>query len=297
MESSRVIVENAHRCPFCHESVTLESDWLACRQCLARQHAACWRESNRCGACQGETALIPGTPVVLEGDPVEAIRKETQRTALEAAHRDERTARLLLGLATFGVHSFLDACWSFGAHARDGEVGDAARAIERARARASEGATRILAIFAVLAILLPVLGLWGLSAVQVGGIALARGAVPWDDPTLAFACVLQAVVCIPVLVALHVFREAVRRHELHQALARLVAEAVPPLAANEFLRFTQLIWNVRRFLDVAVSCAALVPVLGMLFVPLAGIRMRGALALHEENELLLPRRSARVPVK
>ncbi len=112
-----------------------------------------------------------------------------------------------------------------------------------------------------------------------------------------FACLLQAVACIPVLVALHVLREAVRRHELHQALARLVAEAVPPLAAHEFLRYTQLRWNVRRFLDVAVSCTVLVPVAGMLFVPLAGIRMRGALALHEENELLLPRRSVPLPVK
>jgi hypothetical protein len=42
----------AHRCPFCHEAVRPDAEaWVACAQCLGRQHAACWDENGRCGAC------------------------------------------------------------------------------------------------------------------------------------------------------------------------------------------------------------------------------------------------------
>ena len=46
------------RCPFCHAAVAPEgSDWVACRACLARHHASCWRESGRCGTCMPPTAI------------------------------------------------------------------------------------------------------------------------------------------------------------------------------------------------------------------------------------------------
>jgi hypothetical protein len=48
----------AHRCPFCHEAVRPDAQaWVACAQCLGRQHAACWAESGRCGACAHERHL------------------------------------------------------------------------------------------------------------------------------------------------------------------------------------------------------------------------------------------------
>jgi hypothetical protein len=194
----------------------------------------------------------------------------------------------------------MDACWSLSAHALDGEdEGDVAHVIERARARAREGAApkRLASVVLVLLVGIPTLAVFGAAAVQVGELVYARSGIPWGDPSFALACVVQAVVCVPVLVTLHVLREAVRRHELHQALARLVADAVPPTVALGFLRFTQLRWNMRRFVDVVLSGAAMLPVAGMLFVPLAGIRARGALAVHEENERLIPKRSAPSPVK
>src|SRR5947209_358484 len=120
MDSSRVLIEKTQRCPFCHEGVALEGDWFACRQCLARHHAACWRETSRCSACQGDQALITGSssPIPAGEDVVDALRRESARTALEAAQRDQRTASLLLGLATFGVQPFMDAILTFASHAR-----------------------------------------------------------------------------------------------------------------------------------------------------------------------------------
>jgi hypothetical protein len=301
MDSSRVVVvANAHRCPFCHEPVTLESDWLACRQCLARHHTACWQEANRCAACTGESALVTGTATILDGDPVAAVRRETQRAALEAARRDERTAGLLLGIGTLGVHSLLDALSAFAQHAREGDdAEEPARQIERARARATRAdpARRVALVLATLVLLLPAVVLWGVAANSVVSTLTAPSGARWDDGALALAAGLQGLVWLPVFLTLHVFRESVRRHEIEQSFARLVADAVPPLVASEFLTLVARRWNARRFVDVVVSVAALVPVAGMVFVPLAGVRTRGALALHEENERLLPRRSTPAPVK
>ncbi|MCO5167177.1 MAG: tetratricopeptide repeat protein [Planctomycetes bacterium] len=48
----------AHRCPFCHEPVRPDEEaWVACAQCLGRQHAACWDEATRCGACGHDRRL------------------------------------------------------------------------------------------------------------------------------------------------------------------------------------------------------------------------------------------------
>ncbi|MCO5166541.1 MAG: hypothetical protein M9894_09270 [Planctomycetes bacterium] len=48
------------RCPFCHDEVAVEAaGWVACTGCLARHHAACWREGGRCGACGRTEAMTP----------------------------------------------------------------------------------------------------------------------------------------------------------------------------------------------------------------------------------------------
>ncbi len=52
------------RCPFCHSEVkTASEEWVACRECLARHHAACWGESAKCAAC-GHDQKIAAPPVV-----------------------------------------------------------------------------------------------------------------------------------------------------------------------------------------------------------------------------------------
>lgn len=50
----------ATRCPFCHDEVAARGNrWVACRVCLARHHAACWRESRRCAACGSTERVAP----------------------------------------------------------------------------------------------------------------------------------------------------------------------------------------------------------------------------------------------
>jgi hypothetical protein len=47
------------RCPYCHSDVSPDArDWVACRKCLARHHASCWRESGACASCRGNEPLI-----------------------------------------------------------------------------------------------------------------------------------------------------------------------------------------------------------------------------------------------
>lgn len=51
------------RCPFCHDEVrTVGADWVACRSCLARHHAACWTESKKCATCGHEQSIAAGPP-------------------------------------------------------------------------------------------------------------------------------------------------------------------------------------------------------------------------------------------
>jgi hypothetical protein len=60
------IAGSPSRCPFCHSDIAVASeDWVACRGCLARHHAPCWKELTRCGACGHDRALadhVPGAP-------------------------------------------------------------------------------------------------------------------------------------------------------------------------------------------------------------------------------------------
>jgi hypothetical protein len=49
------------RCPFCHDDVNpTGADWVACQACLARHHSSCWKESEKCAACQRSAVMGPG---------------------------------------------------------------------------------------------------------------------------------------------------------------------------------------------------------------------------------------------
>jgi len=45
------------RCPYCHEDVTQDGDWVACAECLARNHTECWDEGGRCASCSSTERL------------------------------------------------------------------------------------------------------------------------------------------------------------------------------------------------------------------------------------------------
>lgn len=41
------------RCPFCHDELGSGATWVACVECLARHHDACWSEGRGCATCGG----------------------------------------------------------------------------------------------------------------------------------------------------------------------------------------------------------------------------------------------------
>ncbi len=56
------------RCPFCHAAVERDREaWVACHNCLAPHHSACWREGGACAGC-GEKRCVegPAPPAVIE---------------------------------------------------------------------------------------------------------------------------------------------------------------------------------------------------------------------------------------
>jgi hypothetical protein len=52
------------RCPYCHQDAdALDDGSIACGVCLARHHAACWREAGgSCASCRSERKLVPEQP-------------------------------------------------------------------------------------------------------------------------------------------------------------------------------------------------------------------------------------------
>ena len=58
--------EGILRCPYCHDDLPDDApDWVACRRCLARHHAGCWKDCGRCATCSHGHALsvVGGRPV------------------------------------------------------------------------------------------------------------------------------------------------------------------------------------------------------------------------------------------
>jgi hypothetical protein len=295
MDSSRVLLLRTWRCPFCHDGIAAEADWLACRQCLARHHAACWRETGRCASCTGDEPLVSGssTPLRAGEEEIAALRRETELATRAAARRDERTARFILGLATFGIQPAVEALLAFGSHARAGDDhGSVLLRVERARraSEASTGAGVVLMVGAFL-ILAPIVGVFAYSAWSLIEAAIVLGRSPFERPDFSGVYGFQLTLWAPTFTLLHVFREAVRRHELEQTFARLVGDALPPLAVSAYVELTARGWSWRRLADLLLTVAGLIPFAGVLALAVAGVRVRGALALHEEDELLFPRKN------
>lgn len=57
MTEQRIRIDRAPtRCPFCHDDAAADGT-VACAECLARHHSACWDEGGRCAACGVERRL------------------------------------------------------------------------------------------------------------------------------------------------------------------------------------------------------------------------------------------------
>ncbi|MDF1663901.1 MAG: hypothetical protein P1V97_19175 [Planctomycetota bacterium] len=51
-KTAQIVNHSSPKCPYCHDSVTAESEKTACESCMAWHHLDCWREHGACSTCQ-----------------------------------------------------------------------------------------------------------------------------------------------------------------------------------------------------------------------------------------------------
>jgi len=87
------VAQSALRCPYCHADVDGTShDWVACRGCMARHHAACWGERGACASCGARVQLVeaPTTATASNADAVRRLEIELAVARLDLAWSEER---------------------------------------------------------------------------------------------------------------------------------------------------------------------------------------------------------------
>lgn len=78
MEQTHTIVNNsAPRCPYCHETVDVQSTKLACLDCMAWHHRECWDEHGKCSSCGSK----------IEDDPILSHSNQGPKTAVETPNQ------------------------------------------------------------------------------------------------------------------------------------------------------------------------------------------------------------------
>lgn len=291
------------RCPFCHEGVGDADEQVACQRCLARHHRACWGEGGRCSSCQAPTPLVQASspaqassPEVI--GPVEGAGQRAPDDARRAASRlldaaevkEDASASWFLSYPTLGFHGIAVSESAFKAHCLENAeeerplpyvADDLKKRLAKARtnalgkqARETRGALFTLG-FCVLAV----------------GIFFGLGSLTgtMDERKLGISILMGVYVGFCALLAswLHVFREAVRRHEFEQFYAKLVGDAVSPLEIQRISDLRQKAWSERRSEDVWTSIIGGAFFGPILLLPYVAVRARGALALHAEHEKLL----------
>jgi hypothetical protein len=308
MESTQVsFARDAQRCPFCHARVAVETEeWVACKQCLARHHAACWGESARCSSCQSDVPLVatpprptgPSRSLLFEPDtPSVGVSADTIRfvtsNLLEAEDRRNRAfLTAVLTPLTLGAAPVIQAETAFAAHATRNRAElppipcvsrELVARIRMARELAVDWSRFLGFVRGLIPTLIAITSL----------VACATNLFGWtqtgDRSYLEGAVLAQTVAMFALVAYLHAFRETVRRHEYHQFFVRLVSEAVSPHKTKELMRVGRAAWNHRRAIDSIFSLLAFVPLVGLLVLPVIGVRTRGALFLHEEQEELFPK--------
>jgi hypothetical protein len=312
MESTQVsFARDAQRCPFCHAKVVLETDeWVACKQCLARHHAACWGESSRCSSCQSDVPMVatpprperPGRSLLFEPDtPSSGVSADTIRfvtsNLLEAEDRRHRSLlTAILTPLTLGAAPVIQSEIAFAAHSTRNRaelppIPCVSRELVARIRMARELAVDWSRFLGFARALVP-------TAIAVPALVFCiYNLIGWgqtgDRQLLADAVMAQGVGMLAFVAYLHGFRETVRRHEYHQFFVRLVSEAVSPHKSKEVMAMGRKAWNHRRAVDAIFSLLAFVPLVGLLLLPVLGVRTRGALSLHEEQEEIFPKPRAR----
>jgi len=295
------------RCPYCHSSVAPEAeDWVACKQCLARHHRACWDEGHRCASCSATTPLVAEAPprALAAGDVIaplvgvetaapDDLRREASRLLEEGEQRHEGFAAAILSYPTLGLYPILTSEKALQNHANANLASfgptptvapDLRTRIDEAKGRAfakrlGDGrrtlaafTTILVAVGTIFAILLTHMTRWNGETDLV--------AYDWG---VIIAWATYAIFQISLAIQLHWFREAVRRHEYDQFYARLVADAVHPTRIKEISEARRKAWADCRGNDLAGTFFFLL--FGPLFMlPFLGSRMRYALALHMKHE-------------
>jgi hypothetical protein len=316
------------RCPFCHSQVALEHDrWVACRQCLARHHAACWGEGGACGACQHDVALsaeeaqsapasstTPAfTPVPrAQDDDVARARRETAALFEKQATRERSWLDAFLGPLTLGIYPAVMVERDLARHHElnmDEEAQSPPEGLDDAMARRFEG-DRARGVKSRARLLMPMI------AAALGGLAVLIGFIgansltypsgynytgAYDDyyfwMNMFFTSGMFGYYTALVGYGgyLHAVREAVRGHELRQMYLRLVAEGSPKEKAERILSRTARAWNIRRAIDTVITLLSLIPFFGLFMLPVIAVRYSGALSQHlgheDELDVLCPRRA------
>ncbi|MBX3469949.1 MAG: hypothetical protein KF878_23990 [Planctomycetes bacterium] len=293
----------ALRCPFCHEHVRAEDErWVACAQCLARHHDACWGESTACGACGHAASLAPAEarasgrdlgPVPRGPDETDHIRRQTAALLEQEAARDRAWSDAFLGPLTLGVVPMLRQERALAAHHAANVATEEPRPDLEPTVRARYEEALHARVDSPLRVTLPIVGIaigiffvvW--SRVQISG--LDEG-LPW----LEFLQQLQtlqrfflggmATALLAFSAYMHAAREAVRSHERRQLFLRLVGGAVPKERVEKLVARFAGDWTKRRALDLLLTLLSLIPLVGLLLVPLIAARYSGSLALHERHE-------------
>lgn len=300
------------RCPFCHEQVQVEQDrWIACAQCLARHHEACWQEAPVCGACSHGVALSAGepprppemTPVPLEGDAARA-RSETAALFEQDEARAQGWLDGVVGPLTLGVLPILRAERALKEHHEanlhamphqppEGLNGPVAERWTDARGSAAASAPRLWIPLGLIMLSVLVFGVtlgdWAMTPEvpwAYDGIEATRYAA-WRSYErncliVGFAAVYGVVLAIHGY--LHALRASVRTHERRQLFLQLVSDAVPKEESEALLRATTNAWSQRRVLDSLTTAFGLIPFYGLLLLPVALLRYAGTLAQHHKHE-------------
>jgi hypothetical protein len=91
------VTGSAIRCPFCHDALAPEAEWVACASCLARHHPGCWSEVGACSSCSARVHLVrPGD--VARG--AQGLGRDVgERPLVVGEGLDPGERRLVLGLA------------------------------------------------------------------------------------------------------------------------------------------------------------------------------------------------------
>jgi hypothetical protein len=85
------------RCPYCHGPCEDSEEVVACRACVARHHAECWRQLGRCSSC-GATRFLGEAPVAPPALPDTQFYEERLQGHVDISSPSQQRLFRFLGL-------------------------------------------------------------------------------------------------------------------------------------------------------------------------------------------------------